>query len=98
MKLGMYIMAPEPISTDYLINYSQHSMGLYLYHLTVAKQRLGKNVTSATNTHAVIAELLDLSFSIWSLSYQRKVGRYFFPEYLIYWKYSLKVVWRILFQ
>jgi hypothetical protein len=40
---------------------------------TVARQRLGKNVTVATNTHATI-ELLDASFSVRSVSYQRKVG------------------------
>jgi hypothetical protein len=38
----------------------------------VAKQRLSKNVTAVTNTHAVIEELLDASFSMWSLSYQGK--------------------------
>jgi hypothetical protein len=37
----------------------------------VARQRLGKNVTAATNTHAKIEELLDASFSMRSM-YQRK--------------------------
>jgi hypothetical protein len=41
MKLGMYIMAPEPISTAYFI-------------LIVARQRIGKNVTTETNTHGII--------------------------------------------
>jgi hypothetical protein len=30
-KLGMYIMAPEPISTAYFINPSHQSVCLYLY-------------------------------------------------------------------
>jgi hypothetical protein len=42
-KLGIYIMAPEPISTAYLIN-----------SLIVARQRLAKNVTAAVNIHATI--------------------------------------------
>jgi hypothetical protein len=39
----------------------------------VTGQRLGKNITAATNTYATI-ELLEASFSIRSLSYQKKVG------------------------
>jgi hypothetical protein len=31
MKLGMYITAPEPISTAYFINPSHHSVCLYVY-------------------------------------------------------------------
>jgi hypothetical protein len=38
----------------------------------VARQRLGKNVTPVTNTHAKIEELLDASFSMWPVLYQRK--------------------------
>jgi hypothetical protein len=33
----------------------------------VARQRLGRNVTAVTNTFATIEELLDASFSMWSL-------------------------------
>jgi hypothetical protein len=64
MKLGMYIMAPEPISTAYFINPSHQSVSVCVYLLSllgkgsvkcippfVARQRLGKNVTAATNTH-----------------------------------------------
>jgi hypothetical protein len=36
----------------------------------VARQRLGKNVSAVTNTHATIEELLDESFSMWAVSYQ----------------------------
>jgi hypothetical protein len=59
MKLGMYIMAPESISTAYFINPSHQSVCLYVYLLIVARQRLGKHATMATNTHTTIEELLD---------------------------------------
>jgi hypothetical protein len=48
----MYIMAPEPISTVYFIN-SSH-LCVYVHPPIVHRQRLGKNVTAATNTHATI--------------------------------------------
>jgi hypothetical protein len=38
----------------------------------VARQRLGKNVTAVTNTHATTEELLDASFLMWPVSYQRQ--------------------------
>jgi hypothetical protein len=38
----------------------------------VARQRLGRNVTAVTNTHATIEELLYASFSMWTMSYQGK--------------------------
>jgi hypothetical protein len=41
-------MAPEPISSMYF----NHSMCLYMYPLTVARQRLGMNFTPTTYTHA----------------------------------------------
>jgi hypothetical protein len=50
MKLGMYIMAPERISTAHFINTSHHSVCLYFY---VAMQLLGKNVTAPTNTRNI---------------------------------------------
>jgi hypothetical protein len=43
MKLGMYIMGPEPISTAYSIHSSHHSACLYGYPLIIVRQRLGKN-------------------------------------------------------
>jgi hypothetical protein len=35
-----------------------------------ARQRLGRNLTAVTKTHAIIEELLDASFSMWPVSYQ----------------------------
>jgi hypothetical protein len=58
IKLGMYIMAPEPISTAYLINPHQ-SVCLYVY---VARQQLGKIVTDAMNTHTAIEDCLTRRF------------------------------------
>jgi hypothetical protein len=40
----------------------------------VARLRLYKNVTAATNTYATAEELLDASFSMQFVSYQRTVG------------------------
>jgi hypothetical protein len=71
MKLGMNIMAPGPISTAYFINASHKSVCLYVY---IARQRLGKNITAATNTRVTIEELLDASFSVLSVPCQKKVG------------------------
>jgi hypothetical protein len=60
MELGMHVMAREPISTAYFMNPSHQSVCLYVYPLIVARQRLGKNVTRATNTHALLSMRLVL--------------------------------------
>jgi hypothetical protein len=77
-------MALEPISTAYFINPSRQSVCLYVYSPTVARrrlgknfqivarQRLGKNVDEATNSYTTTKDLLDASFSMRSVSYQRK--------------------------
>jgi hypothetical protein len=72
MKLGMYIMAPVPISTAYFINPSHQFVCLYVYPTLIARQRLGKSVTAATNTQATVEELLDALFSVRSVSYEKK--------------------------
>jgi hypothetical protein len=50
MKLGMYIIAPEPTWTAHFINPSRHSVWLYVHLAIVSRQQLGKNVTVAKNT------------------------------------------------
>jgi hypothetical protein len=40
--------------------------------LVVARQWLSRNVTAVTNTHEIIDELLDASFSMWPVSYEGK--------------------------
>jgi hypothetical protein len=72
MKLGMYIMAPEPLSTAYFINLSYQSVCLDVNPDTVVRQRLGKNVTPSMSTHVTI-EFLDTSLSVPSVSCPRKV-------------------------
>jgi hypothetical protein len=71
--IGMYIMPPEPISRAYFISHCHQCVCLYVYSPIVARQRLGKNVTAATNTYA-IEDLLYVSFSIRFVSYLRKLG------------------------
>jgi hypothetical protein len=65
LKFGMYIMIPDFISTADFINPSHQSVCLllYVYSPIVARQRLPKNFTAATNTHPTI-ELLDASFPV----------------------------------
>jgi uncharacterized protein (DUF486 family) len=74
MELCMYIKAPDPISTSYLINTSYQAACLYVYPLIVARQRLGKKNYDANEYTTITEELLDASFSMRSVSYQRKVG------------------------
>jgi hypothetical protein len=66
-------MAFEPISTAYFINSFHQSLCLYVYTLFVAKQRLGKNVTTAMNTEETTEELLGVSFTMFHVV-SRKVG------------------------
>jgi hypothetical protein len=86
MKLGMYIMAPQPITMAYFINPSHQFVCLYMHPLILARKRLGKNPPSvarqwlgkndiaATNrpTRATTEKLLDAWFSMLSMSYQGK--------------------------
>jgi hypothetical protein len=45
---------------------------IYVYPPIVARQRLGRNVTAVTNTHATVEKLLDTLLSVWPVSYQGK--------------------------
>jgi hypothetical protein len=51
MELGMYITAPEPISTAHFINPSRLYVCLYVYPPIVARQRLSRHVPMAGNTY-----------------------------------------------
>jgi hypothetical protein len=88
MKHDMHVMASEPISMAYFKNLSHQSVCLYVYSLIVASQQFTKNVTVALNNHAATEELLNMLFSMWSMSYQGKSGNQFFPELLVF-KYYL---------
>jgi hypothetical protein len=82
MKLSTFIIAPEPISTAYFVNPSHQSVCIYVPPI-VAKQRLGKKRYCGNKYTCKIEELLDMSFSMRSVSYQIKVGDQFFPEIII---------------
>jgi hypothetical protein len=70
-KLGMYIMASDPISTAYFINPS---------HQTVYPPMLLSNGSIDTfprqQLHTIIKELLEAWFSMRSVFYQRRVYGY----------------------
>jgi hypothetical protein len=55
-----------------------------MYPPIIARKRLGRTVTAATNTLATAEELFDASFSMQFVSYQRKVGYKFFSELLVF--------------
>jgi hypothetical protein len=74
MKIRRYTMEPKIVLTAYFLNPSHQYVCLYVYPPIVVRQLLGQNVTVATNIHATKEDLLDASFSMRSISYQRKVG------------------------
>jgi hypothetical protein len=51
LKLGMYTMAPEPISTAYFRNLSISLCAVCVSSTIAARQRLGRHIAVATNTH-----------------------------------------------
>jgi hypothetical protein len=85
MKLGMYIMAPEPTSTAYFINSSHQSLCLYVYpsYRCKATARLHVSLLAVIGNGSIntflrqqihaIEELLDTSFYMRSVSYKRRV-------------------------
>jgi hypothetical protein len=64
----------EVISTAHSINPSHQSVCLMCIPPIAALQRLCKNVTAAKNAAVTIEVLLDPSFSVPPVLYQRKVG------------------------
>jgi hypothetical protein len=74
-KLGICIVALEPIAKAYFINKSSPISHCVCYALlNFARQRLGKNITAEINMHATAEELFDASFSVGRVSHQRKAG------------------------
>jgi hypothetical protein len=71
---------PECILAQSATVLPHQSVCLYVYPPIVARQRLRKNVTAATNTHSTTKEFLNMSSSMRFVSYERKVGDQFFPE------------------
>jgi hypothetical protein len=58
IKLCVYIMAPEAISTAYFLKQSHRSVCPCVYPPTVARQRLGEYIPAVMNTfnNSIIAE------------------------------------------
>jgi hypothetical protein len=83
MKLGIYVMAPEPISTAHFINSSHPSLCLYVYPTIVARQRFGRKHYRGNEYRRSNRRILDASFSVPSVSCQRKVGKSFFSELIV---------------
>jgi hypothetical protein len=86
MKLGTYITETEPISAPYFINPSHQSVSLYVYPSYRCKTTAPLSVffhsviaNGSANTfprqriHATVEELLDASFSMRFMPYQRRV-------------------------
>jgi hypothetical protein len=75
MLLRIHKSIPHKSATElFFINPSHQSVSVYVYPFDVAMQRLGKNVTAATNTHETTEELLDDSFSVLFIQFQGKLG------------------------
>jgi hypothetical protein len=71
MKFGMYIMAPESISTAYLINPISLCVCICIRLMLIGNGSV--NSLPRQRLHAATEEMLDASFSIWSVLYQRRV-------------------------
>jgi hypothetical protein len=71
MKLGLYIMEPEPISMAYFINSSHQSVSVCLSPLPL----LGNSSVNTFPRQRIYEkiEFLEASFSMRSLLYQRRV-------------------------
>jgi hypothetical protein len=82
LKFGMCIMAHEAISTAYFINPSHPSVSVCVSFLTSLRKRSVKTLPQQ-RTHATIEELLDASFSMRSLTYERKWAINFSQNFLL---------------
>jgi imidazoleglycerol phosphate synthase glutamine amidotransferase subunit HisH len=78
MKLGMYIMAPEPIITVYFIHFSYKSVSVCVSHI-VARQRFDKSFTAAITRAAIVGRIVFCAIGVVS----RKVGDEFLSELLV---------------
>jgi hypothetical protein len=90
MKLGMHIIAPQIISRAYFINSYHQSVCVNVYAFIVAGQRLGKNVTAATNTRRTVKELLEALFSVRSVLVLFSKLLVFSPKFRYFSNYDSK--------
>jgi hypothetical protein len=72
----------------YFINPSRQSVCLYVYLLIAARQRLGKNVTAAMNTHETIEESLDALF--WRRGRQPHAPAALYPQEASWYSFLLE--------
>jgi hypothetical protein len=72
IKLCVYIMATEPISTAYFISPSHQSVCLYAYSSDFATQRVDKHIPATKNTRNN-RTILDESSTMQYAFYQRRV-------------------------
>jgi hypothetical protein len=73
MKLGMYIMATEPISAAYFINPSHQAVCLCMCPRLSLLRKGSADRLLWQRIHATRKELFE-TFSMRPVSYQRKVG------------------------
>jgi hypothetical protein len=69
--LSLFLRLPQPGGCIYFLQEQGFDITLLCVcirmPLIAARQRLGNHVTAATNTHKTMEELLNPSFSVWSL-------------------------------
>jgi Zn-finger protein len=87
----VHIMAPEPISKAYFINPCHQSVCLHVYCPLLLLGNNSVNTFPWQWIHATIEELLDASFSIWSMSCQRSVCGSVYPS-IVAWQWLSKHV------
>jgi hypothetical protein len=68
------------------------SVRFMFYQRTVCGSPYRFWVSSSVKTFHGNEELLEASFSGWSVPYQRKVGNSFFPKFLVFYKSFVSVV------
>jgi hypothetical protein len=74
MKLSMYIMAAEPILTAYFIDPFHQSVCLYVYPRLLLLGSGSVDTFPWQRIHTPIEELLEASFYLRCVWYQRNVG------------------------
>jgi hypothetical protein len=101
MKLGVYIVPPEPISTAFFINPSDKSLCLHVYPSLVAMQRHGKHVPAAKNAHnngRIVGRLCLCICLCFPVSIYITTGWKTFPQHRIFVGgavfYEIRVIWK----
>jgi hypothetical protein len=64
MKLGIYILAPEPISTAYFINLYHQSVCLHVYSAIVARQKRYRGNEYTRNNKRIVGRVVSYAVSV----------------------------------